>query len=299
MTGLMRIALAGVALWCAALSSSCAAESGDPPAPASTPGDAAVEATILPGDAGSTPSKEGIVYASTQTSLHSFEPYSKAFKKVGDFDCTVAPISGASQQGMADIAANAKGELFGVGMTDPKDLFWALVGIDPKTAHCTVIRQFPKVVEPPIGLTFLPKNVLGPDEVLVGIKLGGSYVRYDTSTGTESQIGTTAVSNCKASDIVSVEGGETYVAGCPGQNPHLYAINPANGSVVRDVSTLTTTELVGGVGFWGGTVYGFLSDGTLWSIDPKTGISAKLAVSGGAPFWGAAVTTTAPLALPN
>ncbi|CAN5636128.1 hypothetical protein BH09MYX1_BH09MYX1_30810 [soil metagenome] len=238
--------------------------------------DAAAETTFPSTDSSSPAAEESAVYASTQTPLHVFDADTTAFAKVGDFDCKVAPTLGASQQGMADIAANATGDLFGVGMLDYAKGTWAIVAIDAKTAHCTVIKALSSGVTTPTTLTFLPKNVLGPDEVLVGVELDGTYVRYDLATAQRTVLGSIPFAWCKASDIVSVEGGETYVTGCAGPTPHIHAIDPKTGADLRDIGSLASSELAGGLGFWAGTIYAFLS-----------------------PFWGAAVTTTAPLAPPK
>ena len=74
-------------------------------------------------------------------------------------------------------------------------------------------------------------------------------------------------------------------------------VDPATGELVAFVGS-TGVELIAGLGYWAGTVYGFDYQGKLYAIDPTTAATTELPSTGvpaGTHFWGAAVTTLAPL----
>ncbi|MCA9601897.1 MAG: hypothetical protein KC417_07735, partial [Myxococcales bacterium] len=53
-----------------------------------------------------------------------------------------------------------------------------------------------------------------------------------------------------------------------------------------------------GLGYWGAALYGFTADGTLIAIDTDTAKATVVSVTTGADeFWGAGVTTQAPVIL--
>ena len=56
----------------------------------------------------------------------------------------------------------------------------------------------------------------------------------------------------------------------------------------------TGFEDIWGVGFWGTRVFGFTDQGELSIIDPTTGVGTPVAMDGEV-WWGAAVTTAAPV----
>ena len=50
-----------------------------------------------------------------------------------------------------------------------------------------------------------------------------------------------------------------------------------------------------GLGFWGGSLYGFSSGGSTLKIDPATGIGTTLNTNSALKFYGAGTTPRAPI----
>jgi hypothetical protein len=246
----------------------------------------------------------GEVYVSSQDTLFLLEPIAGAFTKLGEFDCiALTPDPNDSQDGMADIAIDKDGQMYGIGRTVPDGL-WRLVSVNKSSGACSAIAEVAQdPASLPSGLSFVPAGVLDPsDEVLVGITTGGGYYRYDLTTGAETFVGQFADGTfTKNSDLVSITDGKTYTTGgakAVGIDA-LMEIDPATGALIEVVGS-TGIELIAGLGFWGGTVYGFDYMGKLYAIDPTTAATTELPSSGvpaGTHFWGGAVTTSAPIDL--
>lgn len=277
-----------------ALSAACGSTSadGDADSPDSADADDLLDAT---------PTFVGEVYASTQGTLYLLEPFSGTFVEIGDFDCIqLTPDPNDSQDGMADIAIDKDGQMYGIGRTQPDGL-WRLVTVDKLSGACSPLAEVTQdEANLPSGLTFVPAGVLdATTEVLVGVTTGGTYNRYDLATGTETFVGQFAADAVtKNSDLVSIIDGKTYTTGGTlgvGVDS-LIELDPATGAVLDEVGS-TGVDLIAGLGFWAGTLYGFDYDGHLYAIDPATALTTELPSSGvpaGTHFWGAAVTTSAP-----
>ena len=251
------------------------------------------------GDAGSS-SNVGEVFASTQGALYKLEPYSKVLSLVGNYDCiTLTPDPSDSQDGMADIAVDKNGKMYGVGRVKPTSN-WMLVEVDKTTAHCTGIAEIGN--SSPTGLTFVPAGTVDPtEEALVGVFIGGDYTRYDLKTGAATKIGTLGKDFfSKGADIVSIIGGKTYTTN-QGAPDHLLEVDAKTGAILKDVGP-TGVSLIAGLGYWAGTLYAFNYEGKLYAINVNTGASTEIPIPNppaDLKFWGAAVTTAAPVQPPK
>lgn len=283
----------------------CSSEPGDEPSSGSpaTGGEAVGGAGgwSIPAGGGGASSTEGAVYVNTQSKLLRLEPSAKTLTEVGDFDCVLlTPDPSDSQDGMADLALSAQGEMYGVGRISAAKEF-SIVKIDKTTAHCTQVATADATASV-IGLTFVPAEASSSGaEELVGLMLDGALVRYDLPSGAPTTFGQLSGA-AKAGDLVSLAGGDTFATGNAAGGTELLIIDPATGAVTSDVGN-TGVPLLAGLGFWAGTLYGFSADGKLFAIDPATAEATEVPVAG-APtgslvFWGAAVTTVAPLDPPN
>ncbi|MBK8694733.1 MAG: hypothetical protein IPN17_21250 [Deltaproteobacteria bacterium] len=227
------------------------------------------------------------VYAHTADSLYAIDPRSFTVTRVGDF---IWP-DGPSQ--MTDLAINATGEAWGITFT-------SLYRVDLATARCTFVAPFAGAQFN--GLSFIPGGELEPGEVLVAANRNGAYVRVDPATGAIRQLGLYGADTGSSGDLVSVAGGGTFATIVDldvgfGEEPveYLARIDPTNGRATRIGPTGVTRTW--GVGYWRSRVYGFTEGGAVVTLDITTGRATEVARNNVA-WWGAAVTTIAPVAPP-
>jgi hypothetical protein len=227
------------------------------------------------------------VFAHTADTLYSIDPRSFTVTRVGDF---IWP-DGPSQ--MTDLAINATGQAWGI-------TFSSLYRVDLATARCTFVAPFAGAQFN--GLSFIPGGELEPGEVLVAANRNGAYVRVDPATGAIRQLGLYGADTGSSGDLVSVAGGGTFATIVDlnvglGEEPveYLARIDPTNGRATRIGPTGVTRTW--GVGYWRSRVYGFTEGGAVVTLDITTGRATEVARNSVA-WWGAAVTTIAPVAPP-
>jgi hypothetical protein len=254
-----------------------------------------------PGPEGNPSAAVPEIFAHSASSLFRLDPDSREVRKVGDF-------SGCDGQ-VVDIALDAAGNLFAA--TWAVGARGALVRVDGKTARCTKIADG----DLPNSLAFVPAGVLDANaEVLVGYNLQ-KYVRIDAQTGKTTEIGALNPNSFgrwfrSSGDLVSVSSGRTYLTAkeVPKDDPDygepidpndvLLSVDPKTGKVLSIVGS-TGKQNLWGLGFWAGTLYAFSDTGGIFAIDPKTARATAMPTSNsveGQSFWGAGVTTSAPLA---
>lgn len=220
------------------------------------------------------------IYAHTASTLYRVDPDTYAVTMVGNFDFP------AFEQ-MTDLAIDQTGQLIGVS-------YDAVYRVDATTAHCTQLSS--NLARMFNGLSFVPAasiGMTGPD-VLIGTEAGsGTVYRVDPMTGAATAIGSMGGSYESSGDVVSVANFGT-VQTVPGAT-HDVLVRLAPGSfAATPIGTDTGFDMIWGLGYWKGKVFGFTDGGQLITIDPTTGVGTAVA-SGGPSWWGAAVTTTAPV----
>ncbi len=227
------------------------------------------------------------VYAHTADALYSIDPRTFVVTRVGAF---VWPSDSAE---MTDLAINATGDAWGITFT-------SLYRVDLATARCTFVAPFAGALFN--GLSFIPGGELEAGEVLVAANRNGAYVRVDPTTGAVRQIGLYGADVGSSGDLVSVAGGGTFATVVDlnvglGEEPveYLARIDPTNGRATRVGPTGVTRTW--GVGYWRSRVFGFTAGGAVVTLDIATGRATEVARSDVA-WWGAAVTTLAPVAPP-
>tara|TARA_R110002096_G_scaffold435826_2_gene663595 strand:+ start:133928 stop:134719 length:792 start_codon:yes stop_codon:yes gene_type:complete len=220
------------------------------------------------------------VYAHSPTTLYRLDPNTLQVE-------TVANFSGCGE--VIDIALDRNSNLYGTSFT-------GLFSINRTTAVCTQIASG----NYPNSLSFVPVGVLDPTTEVLVAYLGSDYVRIDVTTGAITTIGAIGGGLFSSGDIVSVEGGGTYLTvGGPNCGDCLVQVNPADGSLQRNWGELGFSN-VWGLAFWGGTAYGFSDSGSAFSIEfeGSTVTTTPIAFPGSPPglrFWGAGSTTIAPI----
>lgn len=246
------------------------------------PIDAATGDVDAPPDTGG----NAAVFAHSQSNLYRVHPLTYEITEVGPFRWP----SGSDQ--MTDIAINADGVMIGVS-------FSQVYRVDPETADCTLLSGNLQGMFN--GLSFVPSMLAfgleGPD-VLVGSRnTDGKVFRVDPMTGATQQIGDMGPSYISSGDIVAVTGFgmvATVRSDSLGLGPDKLVRLAPNTFAATVIGNNTGFQKLWGVGFWGTRVFGFSEDGTLAVIDSATGLGTSVA-TGGQRWWGAAVTTAAPI----
>lgn len=223
------------------------------------------------------------VYGQTASALFRLNPVTKEVTNVGNFNGCVY---------VNDIAIDQGSNIYGVTGNQ-------LVTIDSTTARCLVIATgaFPN------SLSFVPPGVLSSGEMLVGYE-GGDYVKIDPQTGVKTKVGQIGNGLSSSGDIVSVIGGKTFVTvKGPSCSDCLAEVSPVTGALVNNWGPIGYTDVFG-LAFWGGKLYGFAADGTLFEVTLANGMasSTPIAIPNAPPMlmWaGAGSTTSAPLDIPK
>jgi hypothetical protein len=219
------------------------------------------------------------VYGHSADQLYRLDPNTKAVTVIGSF-------SGCSN--VIDIALDASSRLFGTTSS-------GLYTIDKATAKCAHVASGSY----PNSLSFVPKGTVDANvEALVGYE-GGSYVRIDPSTGVKVTIGALGNGLTSSGDIVSVNGGPTYLTvkgnGC---DDCLVEVDPKSGAMLKNWGDVKHVDVFG-LAFWAGSVYGFDNGGELFEVKITGGALTTTPIAipngGSLSFWGAGSTTSAPV----
>ncbi len=224
------------------------------------------------------------VYAHTAGALYRVDPETYDIALVGNFGWP------GSSDSMTDIAIDKDGRMIGISYT-------RVYEVNPATAACTLLSdQLDGMFN---GLSFVPSihafGVEGSD-VLVGARnTDGKVFRIDPDTGAATEIGDMGGTYTSSGDIVAVSGFgmvATVPTGTvgPDQLVRLEALTFA----ATPIGTSTGFDDIWGVGFWKGKIFGFTEGGELSIIDAATGAGVSVD-AGGEAWWGAAVTTAAPV----
>jgi len=256
--------------------------------PGSRPSGGATDAPVGGSDTGGNPGDGGdgatvFVYANTDTTLYKVDPDTLAITPVGDF---VWP-SGITDQ-MTDIAIDANGGMVGIS-------FGSVYRIDPTDAHATLLSS--SLQGSFNGLSYVPADQIGqtgPD-VLVGTRNDdGMVFRIDPMTGAASYLGNMG-NYTSSGDLCSISGFGTVqtVDGAVTGGDILTKLAPQT-FAATPIGTSTGFGAIWGVAFWKGKIYGFTDNGEFILVDATTG-QGTLVVNNGLQWWGAAVTTSAPI----
>lgn len=270
---------------CAILAAALAFAVGCGPAGRDEPGgnnpDAGTGSNTGGGDGG-TSGGTVYVYAHTASALYRVDPDTLDVQLVGDFDW-----GAISFDQMTDIAIDKTGQMIGISFT-------RVYRVDPSSAKTTLLSgslsgQFN-------GLSFVPAEMLGEtgDDVLVGTRnTDGRVFRIDPTNGITTEVGD--MGNFRSSgDLVAVAGfgtAQTVV----GASSDVLALLAPQSFAANPIGAGTGFSQIWGVAFWGDKVYGFTNNGEFVLIDPNTGIATMVGNKPGLNWWGAAVTTLAPV----
>ncbi len=229
------------------------------------------------------PPEQTFVYAHTSSELYKVDPDTLAVTLVGSF----AFDTGTDQ--ITDIAIDKTGLMIGIS-------FGSVYRIDPTNATGTRLSNSLSGLFN--GLSFVPAEALGQtgNDVLVATRNSDGVVwRIDPMTGGTTQIGNMGGFS-SSGDLVSVAQLGTLQTAENGIGADkLVRLAPGSFS-----ATVVGTDIgfsdIWGIAFWKDKVFGFTESGQFITIDPTTGVGT-LVQGNGPRWWGAAVTTLAPVLL--
>ncbi|MBA3454801.1 MAG: hypothetical protein H0T42_17065 [Deltaproteobacteria bacterium] len=221
------------------------------------------------------------VYAHTESALYKVDPDTLAITQIGSF------VWSHGTDSMTDIAIDKTGVMIGVSFT-------SVYRIDVTNAVATRISD--SLSGTFNGLSFVPAQMLGTtgDDVLVGTRnADGVVFRIDPMTGHASAIGNMG-QFASSGDLVAVTNfGTAQTADNGFSADRLVRLAPQS-FAATPVGTDIGYADIWGVAYWKGKIFGFTSGGEFVTIDPTTGVGT-LVQSNGPAWWGAAVTTSAPV----
>lgn len=224
------------------------------------------------------------VFAHTEGSLFEVDPDSLAITEIAPFSWP--PNTDIAK--LTDIALDKLGRMIGVSKT-------TVYEVDPKTAACTRLAALPSADYHFVGLSFvIDTTSVDNEEYLMGLDKDGAVYEIDPATGAAIPRGDLGGGLKAGGDVVSVKGFGTVATVKPPDDDTdwLAQVDPGNGkaTLIGD----TGFAKVWGLGFWKGQVYGFSEGGEFVLIDVTSG-KATLQTTNQQPWWGAGVTTEAPV----
>lgn len=237
-----------------------------------------------------------LIYAHSSGTLFSFSPLTNMVTPIGRF---VDTATDANADPMVDLAVDSGQHVYTASATD----LWT---VDVATARVTSVGAFDVTNgEQFFALTFLAQGELHADrETLVGATNMGAYYEIDPATAQTTFLGQYPDGWLSSGDLVSVRGLGTYATIRQDGDTHdtLAQITFATDGTSRItvigpvVQGATEYSQIFGLGYWGRDVYGFTNDGELVQIDRTTGAGhLATTMTGTGQFWGAGVTTLAPV----
>jgi hypothetical protein len=242
--------------------------------------DAGTDGTSNPGDAAATT----YIFAHTATQLYRVDPDTLGITLAGNFS-----FAGGGSDQITDIAIDKSGLMIGISFT-------SVYRIDVATAVCTRLSQ--NLTTTFNGLSFVPASEIGQTgaDILVATQnTSGIVSKIDTATGAATQIGNMG-SFSSSGDLVSIVGlGTLQTADNGAAADKLVRLAPNTFAATAIGSTIGYSD-IWGIAYWKDKIFGFTESGQFITIDPTTGVGT-LVQGDGPHWWGAAVTTLAPVIL--
>ncbi|MBX7191252.1 MAG: hypothetical protein K1X94_04315 [Sandaracinaceae bacterium] len=241
------------------------------------------------------PLEDTLIYAHSPNTLYSFSAMTNTVTEIGRF----MDMDGTFADDMVDLAVDAAGNV----VTSSRD---ALYSVNVETGVVTQIGAFDVAMgEQFYALTFLAPGELGANETLIGATNMGVYYEIDPTDASVRRLGSYPDGWLSSGDLVSVEGA-TYAT-----IRHMDDTVDTLAQITFDAAGHSTIRVIGpirgggmdftqifGLGYWGRSVYGFSNSGQLIEIDRTTGAGhLATTMTGTDRFWGAGVTTRAPVLL--
>jgi hypothetical protein len=232
-----------------------------------------------------------LVYAHSGTMLYRVDSTSFTTVAIGPFN-----IDGES---LTDLAVDKNEHIVGITLD-------RLYSIDSTTGSATLIKSLSQSATGFTSLSYIPTDLTDPNsaDILVSANDDGAVYQIDATTGSAKQIGSYGMSGsnkiASSGDLIGVRDLGIYATvdvGNQQTNDYLAKIDPATWQATL-IGSGTGFAKIFGLGFWAGTIYGFVDGGDnagkMITIDSTTGVGT-LVNSGTVEWYGAGVTTDAPI----
>jgi hypothetical protein len=208
----------------------------------------------------------------------------------------IGPLAGLTMS-LTDLAIDKSDHMVGVTLNK-------LYTIDPTTGACTLVKQLTGA-NGYTSLSYVPSNLNDPNsaDILVTANDQGDVFQIDATSGVATKIGSYGTAGAgkviSSGDLIGVRGLGIYATVDVGTtvNDYLAMIDPTTWTATP-IGTGTGFDHIFGLGFWAGTIYGFVDAGAgtgkIIRIDPNTGVGTEIN-SSGIQWFGAGVATDAPI----
>jgi hypothetical protein len=248
-----------------------------------------------PGD--TTPVVDGVtadmsrVYAHSGSTLYRVDTQTLQPVEIG-------AMGGLGTQSLTDLAIDKNNRM--VGITLDK-----LYNVDATSGAVTLIKDLSQSARGFTSLSYVPSDLNDPNsaDILVSANDQGDVFQIDPTTGDATKLGSYGTAGAgkvvSSGDLIGVRGLGIYATVDVGneQNDYLAKIDPATWKATP-LGTGTGFNNIFGLGFWAGTIYGFVDMGSgagkIITIDPNTGAGHEVQ-SGSVQWFGAGVSTDAPI----
>jgi hypothetical protein len=264
--------------------------------PADSP-DAGVEVDADNGPDGQ-PNVQSEVYGHSRTVLYRIDANNLDVIEIGSFGAALG------NQGMTDIAVDKNDRMIGVTLDK-------IFEVNPETGAATHLADFDGTGNL-TSLSFVPVDPDDPDSAERLVTVGDAGNVYEISLeaptlGEATLLGNFGMNGAdqivSSGDMVSVRGLGTFATVNITDNfddPDYLAQIDTTTWEATPLANATCCDQIFGLGYWGGTFFGFVDNATtpasgrFVTIDPDTGESTP-ATNQNFAWWGAGVTTKAPI----
>ncbi|HEU4611612.1 MAG TPA: hypothetical protein VFS15_06025 [Kofleriaceae bacterium] len=212
----------------------------------------------------------------------------------------IGTMAGLGTQSLTDLAIDKSDQMIGITLDK-------LYSIDGTTGAATLIRDLSQSARGFTSLSFVPAdlNDSNSEDILVSANSSGDVFQIDPATGTATKLGSYGtVANGKvgsSGDLIAIRGLGIYATVNIGTDPaaqdYLARIDPDTWTATP-LGTGTGYNDIFGLGYWAGTIYGFVAGdtttGKIITIDPNTGAGTEV-LANAIRWYGAGVATDAPI----
>jgi hypothetical protein len=212
----------------------------------------------------------------------------------------IGTMSGLGTQSLTDLAIDKDDNFIGITLDK-------LYSLDPTTGTTTLIRDLSASAQGFTSLSYVPRdlNDSNSEDILVSANSTGNVYEINPTDGSATLLGSYGtVANGKvgsSGDLIAIRGLGIYATVNIGTDPeaqdYLARIDPDTWTATP-LGTGTGYNDIFGLGYWAGTIYGFVAtnttSGKIITIDPNTGAGTEV-LSNGIRWYGAGVATDAPI----